>query len=199
MPTVQALILNGLILHGISKAMKMKHNNNNSGFTLIEVLLYIAIFSSIIMVIVALAINSIAERQKNEVFTAVNYQGEAAMEIIEQDIHEASSIASPNSGVAASAIELNIARRPLYNPTIFSTYNDGSTNHLEISQGSPSVNTYLTNSYVSISNLSFTNEGLSGTNGSIQISFSLSYKSTSTLKSLLTKILFMEQPAYPNE
>jgi type II secretory pathway pseudopilin PulG len=177
--------------------MKIKHNNNNNGgFTLIEVLLYIAIFSSIIMVIVALAINSIAERQKNEVFTAVNYQGEAAMEIIEQDIHEASSIASPNRGSTASAIELNMPQTSV-NPTIFSTYNDGSTNHLEISQGSPSVNTYLTNSHVSISNLSFTNEGLNGTNGSIQISFSLSYKSTSTLEEFTYKNTFYGAASIP--
>ena len=65
------------------------------------------------MVIVALAINSVAERQKNEVITAVNYQGEAAMEIIEQDIHEASSIASPSSGITANAIQLNMPQTSL--------------------------------------------------------------------------------------
>ena len=197
MPTVQVLILNGLILHGINKAMKIKHQNKYmAGFTLIEVMLYIAIFSAIIMVIAALAINSVAERQKNEVITTVNYQGEAAMEIIEQDIHEASSITSPSSGNTANAIQLNMPQTSI-NPTIFSTYNDGSTNHLEISQGSPSVNTYLTNSHVSLSNLSFTNEGLSGTNGSVQISFSLSYKSTSTLEEFTYQNTFYGAASIP--
>jgi type II secretory pathway component PulJ len=177
--------------------MNMKHNsNNNSGFTLIEVLLYIAIFASIIMVIAAMAINSVAERQKNEVFTAVNYQGEAAMEIIEQDIHQATSITSPARGNTASSIQLSMPQTSV-NPTIFSTYNDGSTNHLEISQGSPSVNTYLTNSHVSISNLSFVNEGLSGTNGSIEISFSLSYKSTSTLEEFTYQNTFYGAASIP--
>lgn len=161
--------------------MKNKPKHNNYGFTLIEVILYIAIFSSIIMLIVALAINSVAERQKNEVFTAVNYQGEAAMEIIEQDIHQATGITSPAIGNSASALGLSMSQTSI-NPTIFSSYNDGSTNHLEISQGSPSVNNYLTNSHVSISNLTFANEGLMGTKGSIEISFTLSYHSSSTLE-----------------
>jgi hypothetical protein len=68
------------------------------------------------------------------------------------------------------------------NPTVFSSYNDGTTTHLEISQGSPAVSTYLTNSHVILSNLNFSNKGLSSAPGSILYSFTLTYKTSSILQ-----------------
>jgi type II secretory pathway component PulJ len=163
----------------------MKHTHSThqhqTGFTLIEVLLYITIFAMIVGAIVGLAILTVSQRQKSEVITGVNYQGEAAMGLIVQDIHEATKITAPALGASANSLTLVMPTSSV-NPTIFSSYNDGSTTHLEISQGSPSVNNYLTNSHVIMSNLTFTNEGLSGTNGSILVSFTLTYTSGSNLE-----------------
>jgi prepilin-type N-terminal cleavage/methylation domain-containing protein len=151
------------------------------GFTLIEVILYITIFAMIIGAIAGLTIPTVSQRQKNEVITAVNYQGEAVLSLMSQSVHQASSINAPSLGASSSALSLVMPTQSV-NPTIFSSYNDGATTHLEISQGNPAVNSYLTNSHVILSNLTFNNLGLSGTKGSILISFTLSYTSSSPLE-----------------
>jgi hypothetical protein len=48
-----------------------------------------------------------------------------------------------------------------------------------MSEGSPAVNSDLTNSHVTVSNLTFTNMSLSGTKGSVLISFTISYRTGS--------------------
>jgi type II secretory pathway pseudopilin PulG len=177
-------MLNGLTLRGINK--KMNHLNqpkksNNHGFTLIEILIYITMFSLIIGAVVGLAILATSQRQKNQVLNIVNLQGESVISIINQDIDNSSSITSPSLGNSATTLTLAMPTTAA-NPTVFSSYNDGSTTHLEISQGSPAVTTYLTNSHVILSNLNFSNKGLSSTPGSILYSFTLTYKTNSVLQ-----------------
>lgn len=180
----QVLTLNGLILPGISKIMKnikQSRKDEQDGFTLIEVIMYIALFSIIIGGIVGLAILATSQRQKNEVTNSVNYQGEAVMSLITQDIHGASSITTPGLGTSSSTLSLATSLVSS-NPSVFSGSTSGGITSLEISQGSPAVNTLLTNSHVKVSNISFMNMGLPSTKGSILISFTITYNSTSSLQ-----------------
>jgi len=169
---------------------------HQKGFTLIEVILYITIFAMIIGAIAGLTILTVSQRQKNEVISSVNYQGEAVLSLLSQTIHQASSINAPSLGTSSGALSLTMPTQSV-NPTIFSSYNDGSTTHLEISQGSPAVNSYLTNSHVTLSNLNFSNLGLSGTRGSIQISFTLSYLSSSPLEEFTYQKTFSGASSIP--
>jgi len=178
------------------KQIKKILPKKDGGFTLIEVVLYLAIFAAVVGAIVGLAILTISQREKNEVITSVNYQGEAVLGLVEQTIHESSAINTPALGGSSSALSLTMPSASI-NPTIFSSYNDGSTIHLEISQGSPAVNSYLTNSHVVISNLTFSNEGFTGTNGSILISFTLSYESASSLEEFTFQKTFYGAASIP--
>lgn len=138
-------------------------------------------FALIIGAVVGLAILATSQRQYNQVVNIVNLQGESVVGLITQTIGNASSITSPSLGSSAATLTLAMPTSSA-NPTVFNTYNDSKVVHLQINQGSPAVTTYLTNSHVTISNLNFSNEGLSSTPGSILVSFTLSYKSTSSLE-----------------
>jgi len=154
----------------------------DEGFTLFEVIVYVAIFALIIGAVVGLAILATSQRQKDEVVSIVNLQGESVLGLMTSTIDGAKSITSPALGSSANAITLAMPPGST-NPTVLSSYNDGSVNRLEITEGSsPAVASYLTNSHVNLSNLSFTNKGLAGTSGSILISFTLTYVSSSNLQ-----------------
>ena len=58
---------NGLILHGTTKMIKKLNHPDSRGFTLVEILLYIAIFGLVIGAVVGLSTLSITQRVKNQV------------------------------------------------------------------------------------------------------------------------------------
>jgi type II secretory pathway pseudopilin PulG len=147
--------------------------SESGGFTLIELVLYISIFSLIIGAIAGLTIGASSERVQNQAAVDVNYQGEAVMFEIVQAINNASSINSPTISNSNSTMSLSTASAGT-NPTIFNIFTDSSTVRLQINEGSPSTQNYLTNSRVLVSNLLFTNVGASGSKGSILIQFTLS-------------------------
>ena len=156
----------------------MKIRDNQSGFTLMELIIYIAIFSTMIGAVVGMALATTAERANAQIVSDINYQGEAAIALISQTTRQASTITSPATGVSSNSLSLTMANNAV-NPTAFSSFNDGTTNRLQISEGSPATLNSLTNGRVSLSNLTFTNMGLPGSHGSILIKFTLSYRTTS--------------------
>ena len=156
-----------------------KLNTNQQGFTLLELLIYVAIFSTIIGAIVGLAVLASGQKVSSQVTADINYQGEAAMALITQTVHQATSITTPAAGSSSSSLTLAMPTSAA-NPTVFSTYNDGSTNRLQINEGSPAVQNKLTNAHANVTNLTFTNRSLTGAKGSVLIQFTITYKSTST-------------------
>lgn len=136
-------------------------------------LLYIAIFSLIIGSILSVAMSIANQRVQNQVTQEVDYQGNIAINSITQSLRNAISINTPTPTNSSSGLSYNTSL-PASNPSIFDTATDQSVNKLRFRAGSSSAE-YLTNSRVSISNLSFSNRAISGGRDSIYISFTLTY------------------------
>jgi len=152
----------------------MSDHSKEAGFTLIEVLLYVAIFSVIIGGIVSLAFLSTAARAQNQTRADLNYQGEAVMALLVQSIHQAQAITAPVPGSSASSLTLAMSDSTV-DPTIFDTVSRSGYNAVEINEGSLPTQNDLTNSSISVSNLKFTNMSVGSTNSSILIQFDLTY------------------------
>ena len=171
---VRAIVLYGLILRGIVKMVK-RQQLQRAGFTLIELTLYIAIFSVVIGAIVGLGIAATAQRVKSQVMADVTYQGEAIMAAMTQSVRDASSVTTPTLGQSSSSLTL-VTPYVATTPTVYDASSDGVRTRLRIREGAAQTANFLTNSHVTISNLTFVNNGLTGTSGSISISFTLTYQ-----------------------
>jgi prepilin-type N-terminal cleavage/methylation domain-containing protein len=159
-----------------------KRFQEDKGFTLMEVLLYVAIFSLIIGAVAGLAINSTSERAHNQIVADLNYQGESVMYTIVQAVDNSTSIDTPTLGTNSGTLSLSTAD-PSTNPTVFDAFTDSTTTRMQISEGSVPTQNFLTNSRVRLTNLTFTNNGVTGSKGSVQIEFTLTYVTNSTLRS----------------
>lgn len=146
---------------------------NNKGFSLIELIIYIAL--SVIILFGAtdfiLAINS--AKQRGFIVGEVENQGSHMMDYITRSIRGSSSINHPSAGSSSQSLSLSNANS-LLNPTIFS--NNGQI--LTVAEGSNSALS-LHNNLVIVENLTFSNLSLPGTNGSVKIKFDVRYNSNS--------------------
>jgi len=154
---------------------RQKHS---SGYTLIELLLYIAIFSIVISSVTFLATTILAERTRNQAIAEVNYEGEAVMDLMSQTVRSSTAVATPTRGNSTTQLSLT-TRTSANNPTVFDSFNDGTVNRLRLSEGSPATITKLTNARVTVSNLSFVNESVTVGYDSIKIQFTLSAQAAS--------------------
>ena len=152
--------------------MKMKFIKNKikneKGFSLIETIIYIAIFSMIVTTFVSFSSSMTRVRLHNQMVLEVNDQGQNTMKIITQTIRNASAVNSLAMGNTDSSLNLTTFT-PATSPTIFSE----SSGVLYIKEGSSSQ-IALTNNKVVISNLAFSNFSHSNTGDIIKISFTLS-------------------------
>lgn len=139
-----------------------------NGYTLIELLLYIVVISTLLTSITYFFGITIEARAKNQTIAEVDEQGTAAMEYMVHTIRNASSITTPTAGSNGSSLTVVVPTGSL-SPTIFNL--SGST--LQVKEGSAAA-IALTNSDVQVSNLTFRNLTRSGTPGIVQLSFTLS-------------------------
>jgi len=173
-----------------------KLDREEGGFTLIELLIYITIFASIIGAIVGLAVLATSQKALSQNTVDVNYQGEAIMAMMTQTVRRSTAITSPTAANSSGSLSLTMASSSV-NPTVFSSFNDGTTNRLRISEGNPAINNNLTNGRVTLSNLTFTNMSQPSTKGSVQIRFTLSYKTTSKRQELQFSKTFIGAATIP--
>lgn len=148
----------------------MRRKNNQKGFTLIEILLYIGLAALLLASISAFFSLIIRSRVKSQTVSEVEQQGTQIMQIITQTIRSAENINSPSAGSSSSSLSLDAAGSGA-DPTIFDT--DSGT--ARIKEGSGSV-VSLNNSRIQISNLDFSNLSHSGTPGSIKVRFTLTHQ-----------------------
>lgn len=153
-------------------------NNNKSGLTLIELLLYIAIFSIIITAVVSVGISATAQRVRNNAVAEVDYQGEAVMSYITQTIRNSQTLNSPTPNNASENISINTINSA-NNPTVFDSVSDGARQRIRVREGSPTVDNYLTNNRVTVTNISFVNSTVNGGRDSIRIQYTLQYYNSS--------------------
>lgn len=159
--------------------LQISQPNRPAGYTLIELLLYLAIFSIMISSISFFAVTILAERTRNQAIAEVNYQGEATMALMTQTVRAATAVATPSRGNSNTQLSLTTTV-PANNPTVFDSFNDGTVNRLRISEGSPATATKLTNARVTISGLTFANESVTAGTDSIKIQFTLSAQASTT-------------------
>ena len=141
-----------------------------TGFTLIELILYVGI-SSFILLVAFLFVSQILEvRTKSQAIAEVEQQGDWAVQIITQAIRNSKSpINFPAVGVSGNYLSLAMDDSAK-NPTVFNL-SSGAITMSEAGVGELN----LTNSNVVVSNLSFQNVSRTGTAGNIKFSFVVSY------------------------
>lgn len=147
----------------------MKKNHSQSGFTIIELLLYVAI-SSVILLVISLFLQTLLEsRIKNQTIAEVEQQGLQVMQMITQTARNAEAITSPAQGASAATLTLDVIT-VANDPTIF----DLASGVIRITEGTGSA-VSLTNSRITASSLTFQNLSLTSTPGTIRIQFTLTH------------------------
>lgn len=149
------------------------YSQKNNGYTIIEMLLYIAIFSLIIGSILSIAMSIANQRIQNQITQEVDYQGNLAITNITQNLRNASTINTPTPSNSSASLSFNTTTSA-NNPLVYDVASDQGVNKLRFKAGS-AASVYLTSSRVSISNLNFSNRAISGGRDSIYISFTLTY------------------------
>ncbi len=142
---------------------------NKQGFTIIEILFYIAISSILILGLTAFMISVTEINQRSKIVEEVEQQGAQVMELILRSIRKADSINNPtigNSSNSLSLVMIEIGK----NPTLFNLSNQT----LQITEGINSAQA-LNNNLVNVSDLSFTNLSRPETSGIIRVQFTLNY------------------------
>ncbi len=148
--------------------MKKKYVSQ-TGFTLIEVLLYVGIFSILLISTSVFVATLLESRIKNQTIAEVEQQGLQVMQIITQTVRNATSINTPSQGASGTFLSVDTYSGVL-NPTVFDLL--GGTIRITEGIGSAIV---LANSRVSASALTFRNLSRASTPSIIRIQFTLSY------------------------
>lgn len=148
----------------------------SQGFTLLELLLYIAIVGSLLIAITGFYAMVGESRIKNQSISEVNQQGAAAMDMITQAVRNANTIVTPSAGATSDFLSLTMPVAGV-SPTLFDLTGDYGT--MRITEGAGAA-IELTNNKVEINGLTFKNLSRSGTPGVVQISFTVSRSSTSS-------------------
>lgn len=150
--------------------IKMLYEQRHSGFTLIETLIYIAIFSMLVGAFATFALSINSSRLRTQDILEVNEQGAGLVRIITQSIRNTETIGTPSVGESGEMLIVGES-----DPTIFSL-NNGT---MFVEEGtSPAI--ALTNNKVKVSNLVFSNLSRPLTPGVVQIRFTLSNIPSST-------------------
>src|SRR3989344_8594659 len=97
-----------LLLHNNMNARPgTNYRETKNGFTLVELLLYVAI-SSVILLVTSLFLSVLLEsRIKSQVIAEVEQQGAQVMQIMTQSIRNAETINSPAQGVSGASLSIN--------------------------------------------------------------------------------------------
>lgn len=140
-----------------------------SGFTLIELILYVGASAALILIISIMLSIITSARVKNQTILEVEQQGAFIVQRIAQTIRNADAITTPAPGESAATLNLAMPNAP-ENPTIFDTA-DGA---VRIQEGaSPSV--ALTSPRVVATSLVFENLSRTATPGTIRITLTLEH------------------------
>lgn len=163
----------------------------NQGFTLVELLIYIVILATFLVVIISFLWTIIFGNIKEISFQEIQQNGRFVLTKITQETKKATGINSPLPGFTSSTLSLAMAA-PYLNPTVF----DVVSGKLRITQGA--VGPYiLTSDQVTISSLQFTNLSYLDSPGTIQIEMTIGrnnpgarteYAASINLKSSITLV-----------
>jgi len=139
----------------------------NAGFSLVETLLYVALFAIIVSALAVFLATLSASRINQQVTGEVDQQASFALRTITQSLRNATVINSPSAGATSSSLSINTGVAST-TPTLYSL----TSNTLFITEGvNPPIP--LTNTRVNVTNLTFSNLTLSGSKGNVAIDLTL--------------------------
>lgn len=143
-------------------------SRRSAGFTLVEILLYLALSSAMLTIIVTFLFVLMQSRIKNQTIAEVEQQGLQVMQLITNTTRNAEAILTPAAGVTSTSLSLQVAEAAK-SPTVF----DISDGALTVTEGASDPIT-ITSPLVTASDVSFQNLSATGTPGSLRVSFTLS-------------------------
>lgn len=144
------------------------------GTTLVELVLYVAIFVTMIGGISAFTAMMQSGKSHSQILFEVQDQGAAISREIVRVIRNADSVSAPAQGATSTSITLGVASTTL-NPT--AVYASGGTLY-ETNGSAPAV--ALSNGRIVVSGLTFENVSKPGTPGTVMFRFTLSNVSSAT-------------------
>jgi len=153
--------------------MNKIYRNPSSGFSLIEIILYVAISAVVLLIMSQFLTQSLQARQKYKTVSEISMQGNQIMQLLAQTVRNASAINTPAAGATSSSLSLNVPT-PALSPTVVSL----TGGVLNITEGT-GTGVALNNSQISVTNFTVRNLSRTGTPGIIQIQFTLSYNNPS--------------------
>lgn len=145
----------------------MRYQNPQSGFTLLEVLLYSLIASTLLAGVTVFVSMTLEGNARQRVITDVESEAAAAIERITQVIRNAEGITTPVIGATGTTLVLDVVDNALDPTTI-----DVSSGALRIDEGSGSPEA-LTSNRVIASNLVVSNLTRGASPGTVHITFTL--------------------------
>lgn len=138
-----------------------------SGFSLVETLLYVALFAAIVSALAVFLATLSASRINQQVTGEVDQQASFAFRTMTQSIRNATAINSPGAGATSSSLSINTGVAST-TPTLYSL----TGGVLFITEGvNPAI--ALTNSRVVVTDLTFSNLTKSGSKGLVSIDLNL--------------------------
>lgn len=147
--------------------------NNSQGFTLIELVIYLAIAAFLLLAINSFLKVALETRAKNQTIAEIENQGQAIMSLITQTVRNASSITVPTAGASldnTSLVITDLLGPTSQSPTIF----DLNNGKIRIKEGAAAA-IELNNTLINATNLSFYNVSRTGTYGALKIQFTLTH------------------------
>ena len=146
-----------------------------NGFTIIETIVYVAIFSLVVGALVTFILNINSSRLRSQTMLEVKGQGADLMRTLTTAIKNSTAINSPGTGLSSGVISIETSD-PAKNPTIFSANGEA----IFITEGSADP-IALTNNKVRVTGLVFTNATKIDTPGVVQIRFTIQNTAQQTL------------------
>lgn len=144
-----------------------------AGYTLIELLLYVVIVSTLLTATSVFFTMTTSARIKTQAVSEVEQQGSFALQYIARTIRNATAISSPAIGATANTATITVPTASL-SPTIFSL--SGTT--LQVKEGSAAA-IALTSPDVQVTSLSFKNVSRSSSIEAMQVTMTLSHANPS--------------------
>ena len=146
----------------------MNKQQLQSGFTLLELLLYTSLMGIIILAVSLVFQITLASRVKNQTIAEVEQQGLQAVQTVSQTIRNANSISSPAQNVSDTQLTLTMASGST--PIVFNL----ASGVIQMKEGAATA-VPLTNTKVAVTGLSFVNMSRASTPGSVKFQFVVTY------------------------
>jgi len=143
----------------------------NQGFTLVEMIVYIAIIGIVLVSFINFIISIMNAQAKTYSVQEVQSNGRMVLSLIVPRIRMADDVTSPTEGNFANTLVLNM---PNPNPDLIFTVSSGVLTMAE-GVGTPVA---VTSNKVNVSNLTFTNLSQPGRRDNIKIELTIEYNNT---------------------